>query len=75
MRHDLDYGDTLDRLVGERPDVAWFVDPPQERVYSINDNPNTCRRVAGWLFKAIVFTLVVVALSAPLVGAIFHTGG
>lgn len=58
----------LDRLVAERPDVAWFVAP--ERVYSINDNPNSCRRIAGLVAKFIL-----ALLGAATVAAIFSTGG
>lgn len=49
-------------LLDARPDLDWFVAP--ERTYSINDNPNTCRRVAGYIFKAIVVALFAVGLYA-----------
>lgn len=61
-------GLVLDRIRAARPDLDWFIAP--ERTYSINDNPNSCRRVAGYIGKFIL-----AVLGTAVVTAIWNTGG
>lgn len=58
----------LDTLRAERPDLDWFVAPEADRIYSINDNPNSCRVIAGRVALCILgllagFVLVSVLLT------------
>lgn len=55
-------------LLAARPDLEWFVAP--ERVYSINDNPNTLRVWAGRIMKAIIAGM----MAAGVASYIYHGG-